>query len=88
MRSVTMAMPIQFNDQKCHIKKQKSHKTALFNYYACLSCDLLLILLRADTHTHTLAFADETISKNQVHAGHRLAHTWFKIKKFMCLTNK
>ena len=57
MRTVTKATAIQFIDGKCHIMKQKNHKTALSSYYACVSCDLLLMALRADTqtdkHTHT-----------------------------------
>ena len=51
--SVTKAMPIQFIDGKCHIKKQKSHKTPLFSYYAYLSFDLSLKPSGADTHTLT-----------------------------------
>ena len=53
MGSVTKAMPIQFIDGNSHLKKQRSHKTALFGYYACLSRNLLLMALGADTHTHT-----------------------------------
>ena len=53
MRIVTMATAIQLLDGKCHIKKQKSRKTALSGYYACVSRDLLLMPSRADTHTHT-----------------------------------
>ena len=41
MRIVTKAMAIQFIDGKCHIKKQKSCKTVLSDYYACVSLDLL-----------------------------------------------
>ena len=68
---VTKATPIQFINSKCHIKKRKSHKTALSRYYACLSRDLLLMPLEADTqthtqaHTHTPTFANETISKTR-----------------------
>ena len=51
MHIATQAMSIQFIDGKCHIKKQKSHKTALSGYYACVSCDLLLMPL-GWTHTH------------------------------------
>ena len=29
------ATAIEFIDGKCHIKKQKNHKTALSGYYAC-----------------------------------------------------
>ena len=51
--SVTKATPIQFIDSKSHIKKRRGRKTALSGYYACLSRDLLLMALGADTHTHT-----------------------------------
>ena len=50
---VTKAMAIQFIDGKCHIKKWKSHETALSGYYACVSLDLLLVSSGAGTHTHT-----------------------------------
>ena len=51
MHIVTKATAIQFINDKCHIKKWKSRKTALSGYYACISCDLLLMALGADTHT-------------------------------------
>ena len=62
MSSVTKATPIQFIDDKCHIKKWKGCKTALSGYYACLSHDLLLMSSGADTYM----FVDGTISRNQV----------------------
>ena len=37
----------------CHTKKWKSHKTALSSYYVCLSLDLLLLPSTEDTHTLT-----------------------------------
>ena len=49
----TKAKPIQFIDGKCHIKKRKSHKTALSGYYAYVSHDLLLMPSGADTHLLT-----------------------------------
>ena len=52
IQSITKATTIQFIDGKCHIKKWKSHKTALSTYYACFSCDLLLMPLGVDTHTY------------------------------------
>ena len=61
-------MPIQFIDSKSHIKKRRGHKTVLSGYYACLSCDLLLMALGVDTHTHTPTFVDEMISRNQERA--------------------
>ena len=51
--SVTKAMPIQFINGRSHIKKWRGHKTTLSGYYACLSRDLLLMALGADTHTYT-----------------------------------
>ena len=68
MHSAIKAMPIQFIDSKCHVKKWKSCKIALSSYYTCLSRDLLLMPLRADTHTDTQKskFTDEMISRNQV----------------------
>ena len=71
MRIVTKATAIQFIDGKCHIKKWKSRKTALSGYYACVSCDLLLIPSGVDTHTHANipTLTDETISRNQAHMG-------------------
>ena len=51
--SVTKAMHIQFIDGRSYIKKQRSSKTALPGYYACLSRDLLLRPSRVDTHTDT-----------------------------------
>ena len=84
MGSVTNATPIQFIDGKSHIKKWRGRKTALSGYYTCLSHDLLLMASGVDTHTYTPIFADETISRNQVHVGcrcaHRPARTWFKNK--------
>ena len=65
--SVTKATPIQFTDSKIGTKKQRGRKTALPCYYACLSCDLLLMASGADTHTYTPTFVDETISRNQAH---------------------
>ena len=52
MRIVTKATAIQFIDGKCHIKKQKSHKTTLSGYYVCASHDLLLMPSGVDTHTY------------------------------------
>ena len=52
MRSVTKAMPVQFINSKCHIQKRRGHKTALSGYYACFSCDLLVIPSGVDTHTN------------------------------------
>ena len=51
--SVTKATPIQFIDSKSRIKKRRGRKAALSSYYACLSRDLLLMALGADTHTFT-----------------------------------
>ena len=67
MGSVTKATSIQFIDSKIRIKKQRGRKTALSGYYACLSRDLSLMALGADTHTHTHTptFTDETILRNQ-----------------------
>ena len=65
MGRVTKATPIQFTDSKSCINKRKDRKTALYGYYACLSRDLLLMPLGADTHTHTPTFVDEMISRNQ-----------------------
>ena len=53
MGSVIKATPIQFIDSKSRIKKWRGYKTALSDYYACLSRGLLLMALGADTHTHT-----------------------------------
>ena len=53
MDDVTKATPIQFINSKSRIKKRRGRKTALSGYYACFSCDLLLIASGADTHTHT-----------------------------------
>ena len=64
MRIVTKATAIQFIDGKCHIKKQKSLKIALSGYYACVSRDLLLVPLGADTNANIPTFADK-ISRNQ-----------------------
>ena len=64
IRTVTKAMVIHFIDGKCHIIKRKSHKTALSGYYACVSCDVLLMASGADTHTHT-DVRTKTISRNQ-----------------------
>ena len=50
-RIVTKATAIQFINGKCHIKKQKGHKTTLSGYYTCVSHDLLLVPLGSDTHT-------------------------------------
>ena len=63
--NVTKTTAIQFIDGNSHniIKKQKSHKTTLSDYYVCLSHNLLLIntLGGGDTHTNTPTFADGTI---------------------------
>ena len=53
MGSVTKATPIQFIDGKSRIKKRNSRKTALYDYYTCLSRYLLLMASGADTHTDT-----------------------------------
>ena len=82
MHIVTKATAIHFIDGQCHIKKQKSRKTALSGYYACVSHDLLLVPSGADTNTHThaniLTFAAEMISRNQVRTGLRPTRVWFK----------
>ena len=52
MRIVTKAVAIQFIDGKCHIKKWKSGKIVLSDYYACVSRDLLLVSSGVDTHTN------------------------------------
>ena len=62
MHSVTKITPIQFIDDKYHIKKWKSCKAALSGYYTWL----IINALRADTHMHIPMFMDETISGNQV----------------------
>ena len=66
MRCVTKATPIQFISGKCHIKKHKGCKTALSSYYACFSCNLLLMSSGVDTRTHTPMFMDKMISRSQV----------------------
>ena len=53
MGSVTKATPIQFTDGKSGTKKRRGCKTVLPGYYTCLSHDLLLMALGADTYTHT-----------------------------------
>ena len=77
-RIVTKAMANQFIDGKCHTKKSKTRKTVLSSYYACVSCDLLLMPLgRGNTHTHTRTHTDvqtKAISRNQVHVPVAHAH--------------
>ena len=68
--SVTKATPIQFTNGKSGIKKRRGRKTALPGYYACFSCDLLL-MASGRTHTHIPTFVNEAISRNQACAGHR-----------------
>ena len=53
MCTVTKATAIQFIDGKCHIMKWESRTTALSGYYACISCDLLLMASGVDTQTDT-----------------------------------
>ena len=68
---VTKATAIQFIDNKCRIKKWKSHKTALSGYYACVSHDLLLVpsgRTHTQTHANIPMFVDEMISRNQARA--------------------
>ena len=51
--TVTKAIAIQFINGKCHnYNETKSHKTDLSGYYACVSHDLILMALGADTQTH------------------------------------
>ena len=76
MGSVTKPTPIQFIAGKSHIKKRRGHKTTLSGYYACLSHDLLLMVLEADAHTCTNV-RGQMISRNQA-----CARAWFKnVKK-------
>ena len=74
-RIVTKATAIQFIDGKCYIQKQKRRKTALSGYYACVSCDLLLMLSGADTHTRTHSNVQtKTILRNQAHTAEGCEH--------------
>ena len=72
-------MAIQFIDGKCHVMKRKSLKSALSGYYACVSCDLLLMPSGADTQTDTHI----PTCKHKRFQETRLAqpsamHAWFK----------
>ena len=72
---VTKATAIQFIDGKCHIKKQKSCKTALSGYYTCVSRNLLLMPSGTDRQTDTHIDAQtKLISRNQACT----AKGWFK----------
>ena len=51
MYCVAKGTPIHFTTANI-IKKLKSCRTGLTSDYACLSCELLLISLRADTQVH------------------------------------
>ena len=75
---VTKATAIQCIDSKCHIMKQKSCKTVLFGYYACVSCDLLLMALGMDTHTHTYRWREQKQFQETRHARPSAARAWFK----------
>ena len=77
IRIVTKATPIQFIDGRSLIKKWRGRKTALSGYCAYLSCDLLLMPLGADTHTHTQTFTHKMILRNQASTNLQPAHTWF-----------
>ena len=83
MRTVTKATAIQFIDGKCHIMKQKSHKTVLSGYYTCVSRDLLLMALGVDTHTHThihiyIPMREQKRFQETRHKRPLAAHAWFK----------
>ena len=73
---------------KCHIKKQKSRKTALSDYYTCVSCDLLLMPLGTDrqtdthmhTHTHTYRHANKNDFKKPGTRGLRVCAPGLKMK--------
>ena len=51
MCCVTKPLSIQFINGKCHVKKQKSCRIGLTEYYACFSHELLL-MPSGQTHTH------------------------------------
>ena len=68
MRIVTKATAIQFINGNCHIKKRKSHTTALSGYYACFTWPFIDALEGKHMHTHTYRHATKTISRNQVFA--------------------
>ena len=59
-----------FIDGKCHIKQIKGCKTGLTSYYACLSCELLLMPLG---QTHTYAHTNFSDKCNLYELGHPLA---------------
>ena len=86
MRIVTTAMAIQFIDGKCHIKKRKSHKTTLSDYYACVSHDLLLMPSEVDTHTHAhIPTHEQKRFQETRHARPKATHAWFKKRHIPCL---
>ena len=81
-RQAVLLKPCPFNlSMASVIKKWRRHKTALSGYYSCLSHDLLLIPSRVGTHTHTLTFVDEMISKNQACASRKPARLTYKFYK-------
>ena len=51
MRRVTKATPVQYINNRSHIKKWRGHIIVLSGYYACLSRDLFLMSSGAETHT-------------------------------------
>ena len=65
--SVTNSSIILFINGKCHVRKLKSCRTGLAGYYACLSCELLLIPLgwgRTHRHTYTNFLNKRNIKKH------------------------
>ena len=61
---IAKMMPIHFVNDKYHIKKLNSCRTDLTDYYMCLLCELLLMLLGTYTLTY-INFPNKEISINQ-----------------------
>ena len=87
MGSATKATPIQFIDRKSRIKKWRDRKTTLSGYYACLSRDLLLMALRADTHTHTNVRGQNDFKKPGTRGPVACMHLVLKLLKKNCIQN-
>jgi len=69
------------HDFSCHINKRETPTTCLTNHKSSISHHIMPLVINSlgggHTHTCILTLWTKVISRNQSHAGLRMAHAWF-----------